>query len=175
MERTNEELIKIIDTKQYEEAHPKPSILIEHQKNNPDSFYVQFIGCGGVGKSTLINGLLNEVGFAETGITETTKETGFYKVTNKVVHKTNRYNDVFLVDQPGIGGFKIKEDGYLKKYGPGHFSYTFILCADRFQELDLNLLQHLIFNNRPVAVVRTRCDEAVRNIRRDSRKMVSLI
>ena len=128
--------------------------------------------CRGVGKSTLINSFLNDE-IADTGTEETTKETGFYKITTTVQNIPPRYTEVFLVDQPGIGGLRIKEAGYLTKYGPGHFNYTFILCKGGFQELDLNILKHLIHNGRPVAIVRTQCDETIRSIRRDSAKKVS--
>ena len=61
---------------------------------------------------------------AATGAVETTKETTFFNITDKVVSKPARYNQVFLVDQPGIGGLEISEAGYLEKFGPGNvFTY----------------------------------------------------
>ena len=52
---------------------------------------------------------------------ECTLETQFFNITDRVTSKPRRYNDVFLVDQPGIGGLQITEAGYLIKYGPGLF------------------------------------------------------
>ena len=166
------ELLKIIELKDYEKEHPKPEVLKQHQLENPNSFYIQFIGCRGVGKSTLINNLLG-VEMADTGTEETTTKTGFYKITAAVQNTPSRYTDVYLVDQPGIGGLETKEAGYLAKYGPGHFNFTFILCKGGFHELDLNILKHLIHNGRPVAIIRTQCDETIRSIRRDSAKKVN--
>ena len=39
--------------------------------------------------------------------------------------KAERYNKVFIVDQPGIGGLEITETGYLARFGPG-----FLLLCD---------------------------------------------
>ena len=69
---------------------------------------------------------------------------------------------MFLVDQPGIGGLKTTEAGYLAKYGPGHFDFTFLLAEKGFNELEMKLLQHLIHNKKRVAFVRTKCDSTVR-------------
>ena len=40
----------------------------------------------------------------------------------------------------------MKEDGYLKKYTPGNFEFTFLLSSGKFNEADMNLVKHLIFN-----------------------------
>ena len=45
--------------------------------------------------------------------------TAFYDITDKIKNKPPRYEKVFLCDQPGIGGLKIMEAGYLANYGPG--------------------------------------------------------
>ena len=58
---------------------------------------------------------------ALTGTEETTLETTFYEVTSKVESIPDRYNKVFIVDQPGIGGLEITEADYLARFGPGKF------------------------------------------------------
>ena len=52
----------------------------------------------------------------------------------------------------------VKESQYLELYGPGHFQFTFLCATDGFNELELNLLKHLIHNNRQLAYVCTKCD-----------------
>ena len=62
---------------------------------------------------------------AQTGTVETTKESTFYDVTSKVDSIPDRYNKVFIVDQPGIGGLEITEAGYLTRFGPGELKNRF--------------------------------------------------
>ena len=57
-----------------------------------------------------------------------------------------------------IKGLQIKEAEYLQKFGPGHFDFTFMLGEKGFNEMELNLLKHLLKNNKPVVFVRTKCD-----------------
>ena len=61
----------------------------------------------------------------------------------------------------GIGGLKITEADYLAKFGPGHFNFTLMLGEKGFNELDLNLLNHLRHNQKPLAFVRTQCDKNI--------------
>ena len=90
--------------------------------------FVQVLGCRGAGKSTFVNKMLKEAGIkkvAQTGVNETTVETAFYEITDKVSNKPERYGKVFLCDQPGIGGLKTTEAGYLANFGPGMFNVSF--------------------------------------------------
>ena len=91
-------------------------------------------------------------------------ETEFFEITQKVKNKPDRYNKVFLVDQPGIGGLEINEAGYLARFGPGHFNFTFMLGDRGFNEVDMALLKHLLFNNKPLAFIRTQCDSSINGI-----------
>lgn len=80
------------------------------------------LGCRGSGKSTFVNKLCwakNIDVSAETGTEETTKETTFYDITSKVDEIPQRYTNIFIVDQPGIGGLEVTEADYLAKFGPG--------------------------------------------------------
>ena len=51
----SENYLKIIEKKNYEVTHPKPTFLRNHQMSNPKAFYIQILGCRGVGKSTFMN------------------------------------------------------------------------------------------------------------------------
>ena len=80
------------------------------------------LGCRGSGKSTLVQTLLTLKKIdakIKTGTVETTKKTTFFDVTSKVDSIPDRYNKVFIVDQPGIGGLEITEADYLTRFGPG--------------------------------------------------------
>ena len=123
-----EELMKVVEKKNYESHYPIPEALQLHYAENPKSFNIQVLGCRGAGKSTFVNKLLKEAGIkkvAKMGVNETTTETAFYDITDKVTNKPERYGKVFLCDQPGIGGLKITEAGYLANFGPGMFSLSF--------------------------------------------------
>ena len=125
------------------------------------------LGGRGVGKSTFINKLLEQAGIdarAKTGFNECTKTTESFRITDKVLNVPDRYNDVLIVDQPGLGGLEINEAGYLAKFGPGHFNFTFLLADNGFNELELNILKHLQHNNKPLAFIRTKCDSTVNGI-----------
>ena len=47
-----------------------------------------------------------------------------------------------------ILGVEMKEEGYLKKFTPGNFNFTFIVSSGKFSEADMNLAKHLIYNNK---------------------------
>lgn len=117
-----EELKKVVEKKNYESHYPIPEPLQQHYAKHPTSFNIQVLGCRGAGKSTFVNKLLKAAGVgqpAKRGVNETTTETAFYDITDKVTTKPERYGKVFLCDQPGIGGLEITEAGYLANFGPG--------------------------------------------------------
>ena len=114
---------KIIEKKNYESHYPIPEKLLKHMTENKKSFNIQILGCRGAGKSTVVNKLLRRAGIesmAETGCNETTKKTAFYDITSEITRKPERYDKVFLCDQPGIGGLEMTEISYLAKFGPGN-------------------------------------------------------
>ena len=53
--KMSEKYLKIIERKNYEVTYPKPAFLRDHQIRNPRAFYIQILGCRGVGKSTFLN------------------------------------------------------------------------------------------------------------------------
>ena len=62
---------------------------------------------------------------AQIGTEETTLNTTFFDVTSKIESMPERYNKVFLADQPGIGGLEITEADYLARFGPGKAKFGF--------------------------------------------------
>ena len=64
-------------------------------------------------------------GDAKTGTQETTLETTFFDITSKMDSLPDRYQRVFIADQPGIGGLQVTEADYLAKYGPGNLIKCF--------------------------------------------------
>ena len=116
------EMMKIIEKKNYESHYPIPETLEKHINENEKSFNIQILGCRGAGKSTFVNKFMIKAGMgkvAATGTIETTKETAFYDITSKIVQKPDRYDKVFICDQPGIGGLEVTEASYLRQFGPG--------------------------------------------------------
>lgn len=117
------EMMKVVEKKNYESHFPIPESLQKHIETYKNSFRIQILGCRGAGKSTLINKLMIKADLgkvAATGCNETTKKTAFYEITSKITKKPKRYERVFICDQPGIGGLEIMEAGYLNKFGPGN-------------------------------------------------------
>ena len=114
-----------MEQRNYATQYPEPEYLTKHKNLHPDSFYIQIIGCRGVGKSTFTNCLIKEktkgkVGpLAKTGTVETTMDSQFFDLTQHVDNLPKRYKNVFLVDQPGIGGQQVGSMDYLPTYGIG--------------------------------------------------------
>ena len=75
------------------------------------------LGCRGAGKSTFVTKLINCLGIhrqANRGTEETTKKTEFFSITHQVHQLSEHYDEVYIVDQPGVGGLEINEAGYLR-------------------------------------------------------------
>jgi len=172
-------LLKNLATINYHERFPKSSSLTLHQQDFSHSFNVQFLGARGAGKSSLINKLrkilkvnqLNGVEYtkdgkthidskAETGHSEKTMETGFFDVSSAFETEIEQtiIDNVFFVDQPGIGGYKINRAGYLAKFGPGHFDLTFVLGSSGLNEDEKFIFKHLNMYNRDLVFVRSKVD-----------------
>ena len=56
-----------------------------------------------------------------------------------------------------------KSDATVKSFS-GHFNFTLMLGEKGFNEMDMALLKHLLFNKKPLAFVRTQCDSAINGI-----------
>ena len=121
------EMMKIVEKKNYESHYPIPDQLKKHIDENKKSFNIQILGCRGAGKSTFVNKFMMKAGMgkvAATGCNETTIKTAFYDITSKIIKKPERYDKVFICDQPGIGGLEITEAHYLSNFGPGKIHNT---------------------------------------------------
>ena len=77
-------------------------------------------------------------GKAQIGTQETTFETTFFDVTSKVESIPQRYNKVFLCDQPGIAGLEVTEADYLARFGPGLLKSRFYVSKIKFRSLQLH-------------------------------------
>lgn len=144
-----------------------PEKLKRHHEKYPNALRIQILGTRGAGKSTFINKFMKAVNLpcnAATDFNECTLESEFFDITPIIANRPDRYDKVFITDQPGIGGNKITEASYLTSFGPGHFNFTFLLGEKGFNELDMLLLKHLLHNKRPMAFIRTQCDSAITGI-----------
>ncbi len=125
-----------------------------------------FAGRSNVGKSSLINVLINRKGLAKTSsVPGKTQTINFYRI-NKAL---------FFVDLPGYGYAKVPK-AIRKAWKPMVESYflasrdirAVIVIFDIRRELrqeDLNLLEWLKVLNLPTTVILTKTDKVSRNIR----------
>ena len=118
-------LTQLIEKTNYTNNYPPPSELINHRENHANAFNIQILGARGSGKSTFTGQILkifnknvkdkshkiNKRDFPKTGSTETTIVTQFLNITKGINEfpinksdKNKRYDEVFICDQPGIGG-----------------------------------------------------------------------
>ena len=166
--RDLEKKLKHASTKlQYNITFPIPEFLQEHQEKNPDSFYIQIVGCRGVGKSTFINYILKELGKTATAVSdvvEATLKPSFYDITSGINHKPDNVKNVFLVDMPGMGGLKITRAGYFRKFGPGHFDMTLIMAQNGLNEDEKFIMLHLVENKRKLYFIRSKTDSDIMGI-----------
>ena len=127
-----------MERQNYAAQYPEPEYLTKHKKMHPDSFYIQIIGCRGVGKSTFTNWVLRQKikgkggPRAKTGTVETTIDAQFFDLTQHIDNLPKRYKKLFLVDQPGIGGQQVGSMDYLSTYGIGKMLVTLLHTSRYF-------------------------------------------
>jgi GTP-binding protein len=135
-------------------AHYPPPVLPE----------IAFAGRSNVGKSSLINTLLNRKGLARTSNTPgRTQEINFFRINNRLA----------FVDLPGYGYAKVPES-IRKQWGP--MVETYLRERDTLQlvvlildirrdpsEEDLQLIQWLPFYQIPFLIVLTKTDKVSNN------------
>ena len=122
-EKKLNELVVQIQSNDTEESRKLPDFLQSHKNDHPDSFNIQVIGGRGAGKSTFVNKVLKQLKLkpsAATGTEECTLETEFFSIAENL-NCTFQWQDVFLCDQPGIGGLKIEKADYIAKFGISEF------------------------------------------------------
>jgi len=128
--------------------------------NITDPLNIAILGSSGVGKSSFVNSLLgmqeDDEGAAQVDITECTDKVGMYR------HQD--YKGVVFWDLPGVGTKKFPKDTYLTRKDIGFETYDayFIICCDRFTELDGWLAKNIQNRNKPICFVRTKVAESLR-------------
>lgn len=156
------------------------------KQKHPGAIFIQILGSSGVGKSSLMNALCagaqesraeNFEEIFKTGNVETTRVTQFHKVTDFFLDNMTdtkltwleeqeeeydlKFPDIFLCDQPGIGGQITSAKNYFKNFSPGHYDYSIAATADRILENEYFLMMHLQKCNKPYVIVRTKVDSAL--------------
>lgn len=126
----------------------------------PDKPEFAFIGRSNVGKSSLINMLVNKPGLAKVS-----GRPGKTQVINHFLIN----NDWFLVDLPGYGYAKVSKEkragfdkmitGYIRQRQ--NLMTLFVLVDVRIppQEIDLNFLRNLGENQIAFSLIFTKCDK----------------
>lgn len=122
-----------------------------------------FIGRSNVGKSSLINMLVNKKGLAKTSATP-----GKTRAINHFVINP-KAKEWYLVDLPGYGYAKISKDvrklweGFIRSYlrNRENLMCTFVLIDARHeaQKIDLEFMRNLGKMGLPMAIVFTKCDK----------------
>ncbi|KAF9463903.1 interferon-inducible GTPase-domain-containing protein [Collybia nuda] len=122
------------------------------------------VGRSGTGKSSLINafrGLTNnDPEAARVGVNETTADVTRYP--------DPRNPKCVWYDVPGAGTLNIPDWQYFKDQGIYMFDAVIVLYADRFTSTDIALLKTCRNCSIPTFIVRSKSDQYIRNIRRDS-------
>lgn len=130
---------------------------------------IGIVGVSGVGKSTMINSILELKGpnRAKIGVTETTT------VINTRTFEPNSYNlklnqcnsdtrDLLkLYDLPGCGTVNQPRDDYISDFGLIYFDIVIIVIAERIREDDEMLIQSLNAFNVKTIIVRNKIDQAI--------------
>lgn len=137
---------------------------------------IAFCGRSNVGKSSLINSLLNRRGLAKTSNTPgKTRLLNFFRMTPA----GSLYPPFYFVDLPGYGYAKVSQnereewrrliESYLEKNAKLSGVLALIDSRHGPQESDLDLLAWLSHVRRPVAVVATKADK-LSNSQRNQRQ-----
>jgi len=124
---------------------------------------IALAGRSNVGKSSLINKLLNRRGLARTsGTPGKTQQLNYYLINN----------DFYFVDLPGYGFAKVPKDvkaqwgkmigTYLDKRGPLKLVLQLVDIRHAPSKEDVEMYQYLAHYNRPHAIIVTKADKVSR-------------
>jgi GTP-binding protein len=126
-----------------------------------------FIGRSNVGKSSLINMLVNKKGLAKTSATPGKTQ----QINHFIINEAK--NPWFLVDLPGYGYAKsaksnrVKWEAFIRNYlgKRENLVCTFILIDYRIppQKIDLEFLEWLGQNGIPFTIIFTKCEKLSKN------------
>eukprot|EP01055_Gregarina_sp_Pseudo9_P000764 Gregarina_sp_Pseudo_9__763@NODE_148_length_3952_cov_138_989011_g136_i0_p2_GENE_NODE_148_length_3952_cov_138_989011_g136_i0NODE_148_length_3952_cov_138_989011_g136_i0_p2_ORF_typecomplete_len381_score67_73IIGP/PF05049_13/1_8e03IIGP/PF05049_13/4_2e52MMR_HSR1/PF01926_23/2_5e03MMR_HSR1/PF01926_23/3_9e08FeoB_N/PF02421_18/6_8e08AAA_15/PF13175_6/1_5AAA_15/PF13175_6/0_0059AIG1/PF04548_16/7_8e05RsgA_GTPase/PF03193_16/0_0012RsgA_GTPase/PF03193_16/9_8e02Dynamin_N/PF00350_23/9_1e02Dynamin_N/PF00350_23/0_0012 len=130
-----------------------------------DNFYhIAIAGCTGTGKSSLINamrGLKNtDRGAAGVGYVETTMKIQSYEPADP-------QDKVRWYDVPGAGTLNIPRWDYFKNQCLYMFDAIILAWDNRLMDTDVAILTHCRNLQIPCFVLRSKCDVALENFRRD--------
>lgn len=122
------------------------------------------VGRSNVGKSSLINAIINRKNFARTSATPGKTQTlNFYKVND----------DFYLVDAPGYGFAKVRNslkkkfglimENYLKSRNNLEMVFLLIDFRHKPTEDDIMMYDYLKYYNIPVTIICTKTDKVSKN------------
>lgn len=138
------------------------SALMSTQYHN-DNFHFAIVGRAGSGKSSLINAFRNlrnrDPGAADTGTTETTLEIGRYPDPGDQPPR----KWMVWFDVPGAGTQRIPHSEYFIKQGLFVFDFIIVAVGDRFEEIDVRILDDARRFKIPTFVVRSKADMHILN------------
>lgn len=138
------------------EEYPAPEWLY------PGDVTVGFCGASGVGKSSLINTVLQE-DRAPVGVTEKTD-----KPTEYVVPRGRPLAGLRLWDLPGAGTPTVpRGEEYIKMMGIRYFDVLLIIGASRFTDTELDLYRAARKHNVPCFLLRNQVDKDISNELKD--------
>ena len=135
---------------------------------------IVFVGRSNVGKSSLINSLINRKNLARTSQTPGKTQTiNFYKIKIKINANDDSdqidYKEFYLVDLPGYGYAKTSKsnrklwskfiDEYLSMSDNIKFVCQLIDIRHEPMDSDLTMLDQLFNNNLPVLIIATKSDK----------------
>lgn len=145
-------------------------------------FEVAFVGRSNVGKSTLINLLLQRKNLAKTSNTPgKTRLLNYYDIV--VSPQKDQQVPLFLVDLPGYGYAKVSKseqkkwqqafERYLKERENLALIVMLVDARHGLQSVDLQMWEWLSFYELPVGLVMTKCDKVKRSVWEANRREIA--
>lgn len=128
-----------------------------------NKFHFAIVGRAGSGKSSLINAFRNlfnrDPGAAKAGTTETTLEIGRYPDPGT---EQPRQRMVWY-DVPGAGTQRIPHQDYFVRQGLFVFDLVVLAIGDRFEEIDVRIIEDCARFQIPTFIVRSKADMHILN------------
>ena len=131
--------------------YPVPEFLMA--SGHTGKVNIAITGASGTGKSHL-NNVVREVKrsdptWAPVGVVETTQEPTMYQFPGQPLAR--------VWDLPGAGTPKWPLADYIRRVGLRHFDAVLVVCAERFTEADLKLMQDHSVSTRLSMLVQNSC------------------